>query len=192
MIATSVFLAQYHVHHWIGQGITNAEDPVVVCIAQPKELTPTHWRNSLYSMPEPDLFVRTEYWKSSCPLPGRVQGNGVFGQGELVYVEVVNTLECQYPQPASCVHLDPAAAIPPTPNGEFVPDHPIGGLSAGQCVQSIPEHQPPNIGYYELVLPRCDAPRGVNPLPVSEIVLKGREKETPVSVGGLVAIGPGI
>ena len=75
LVASSIHLTQDHVHYWVGQGIPNTNDSVIVGVAHPQELSVAHGRYPEDPASQSDLFPRSKHRERGFPFPYRMEGD---------------------------------------------------------------------------------------------------------------------
>ena len=80
LVASGTRLSQYHVYHWICEGVANTHDTMVVGISQPEEFSIADGRDPKDTGPKRNQVVHSEYGEGCFALIYCVDWNRVFGQ----------------------------------------------------------------------------------------------------------------
>ena len=97
LVSAGVTLSEDYVHNRVGQWITDAEDAVIVRVANPKAFAISLWRESENTPSKHNMILGGQDREGSFMFPDGVYWNRVIGQREFINIKVSDTLYPTFP-----------------------------------------------------------------------------------------------
>ena len=85
-------LSKDYVHHGDGEWVADADDTVIVGVADPEALAISLGCETEYSPSQGDAVFGAQHGEGDFALPDRVNGNGEFSQREFVNIQIFEPL----------------------------------------------------------------------------------------------------